>query len=279
MRKALLAVMLVVIGVASRAHAQSAPAEAPASEGKWTFAVQPYLWALGVDGTLKYDVPPTGDGASDVGLTLENLNFVFMMSAEARTGKWSILTDLAYADLESKNDTVESVRFQRPGGPVEVGVDADSEAKTTLRALEWSLAGGYTVVRGGRCSLDLLAGFRYLTVEAKSEWHVDGTIAGPGPGQSFDRNGDARKRADLWDGIVGLRGEIVLGGPWFLSYYGDIGTGTSTMTWQALAGVGYRFKTWSLGLHYRYLHYDMKGDDLLQDVAFPGGAVSAKFRF
>jgi len=48
----------------------------PAPADKWTFAVRPYLWAPGINGTLKYDIPPTGDGASNVDFTsyvLENL--------------------------------------------------------------------------------------------------------------------------------------------------------------------------------------------------------------
>ena len=49
----------------------------PAPADKWTFALRPYLWAPGIDGTLKYDVPPTGDGAANVDFSsyvLENLN-------------------------------------------------------------------------------------------------------------------------------------------------------------------------------------------------------------
>jgi opacity protein-like surface antigen len=280
MWKTVLAAALAVLGIASSALAQSPPTDASATEGKWTFAVQPYLWALGVDGTLKYDIPSDGDGGgADVGLTLEDLNFVFMMSAEARKGNWAILTDLVYADIESNSDSVEGVRFPGSGGQVEVAVDEDSETSSTIVATEWTLAGAYTVARGRLSSFEALAGVRYLSVEAKSEWQLDGTIAGPGSGQSFDRNGSASKRAHLWDGILGLRGELGLGGSWFIPYYADVGTGSSELTWQAMAGLAYRFKIWSLGLHYRYLHYDMKDDDLLQDVSFPGGAVSAKFRF
>ena len=80
------------VGLASTTLvAISLPAYAgePAPADKWTFAVRPYLWAPGVSGTLKYDVPPTGDGAANVDFAsyiLENLNFMLMLTAEARRG-------------------------------------------------------------------------------------------------------------------------------------------------------------------------------------------------
>jgi len=46
-----------------------------------------------------------------------------------------------------------------------------------------------------------------------------------------------------------------------------------------VGGAGYRFTRWDLRLVYRYLHYDTSDDDLLQNVAFSGGGLSAKIRF
>jgi hypothetical protein len=266
-------VLLVSLGIALPALAQSEP-----SSGEWTFAVQPYLWLIGVDGTLKYEIPSSGEGGADVGLSLEDLHFAFMMSAEARTGNWSLFTDVAYADIRT-HDTVEAVRFSGSDGPVAVDVAPDSETSTSITATEWTLAAGRTLIRGPSSALEVLGGVRYLSVEARSEWRLAGEVTGPGAGQSFDRQGSASESVDLWDGIVGIRGELALGSRWFVPYYGDIGTGTSDLTWQAIAGVGYRFKVWDLRLAYRYLHYDMNDEKLLQSVSFSGGGISAKFRF
>ena len=37
---------------------------------------------------------------------------------------------------------------------------------------------------------------------------------------------------DVWDGIVGLRGNVKLDKYWYLPYYFDVGTGASDLTWQ-----------------------------------------------
>ena len=90
------------------------------------------------------------------------------------------------------------------------------------------------------------------------------------------------KRVELWDGAVGVRGSLGLGGDhWFVPYYADIGAGSSSLTWQAITGVGYKFGWGDLNLFYRYLRYDMQHDDLLQNVSFYGYGFGfgARFRF
>jgi hypothetical protein len=255
----------------------------PASPDKWTFAVRPYLWAPGISGTLKYDIPSGSGGGASVDLSsyiLENLNMALMLSAEARKGEWSVLTDVVYLDVESDESKVKSVSFTTPGGRVDVSAGADVGTKVKLTGFEWELAGACTVARGGNSSLDVLAGVRYLGVEAKTDWRLSGSITGPGPGQSFAASGSTSAKVDLWDGIVGIRGSVGLGeSRWAIPYYLDVGTGTSALTSQAMAGIGYRYSWGDLQLMYRYLYYDMKGDKLLQSVSFNGPAIGVNFRF
>jgi len=143
----------------------------PAPADKWTFALRPYLWAPGVSGTLKYDIPPGGGGGASVDISsyiLQNLNFALMLSAEARKGNWSVLTDVVYLDVESDDSKVKSVSFAGPGGRVDVSAGADVGTKVNLSGFEWELAGAYTVARGRNSSLDVLAGFRYLGLKAET---------------------------------------------------------------------------------------------------------------
>jgi hypothetical protein len=255
----------------------------PAPADKWTFAVRPYLWAPGISGTLKYDIPPGGGGGASVDISsyiLQNLNFALMLSAEARKGNWSVLTDVVYLDVESDDSKVKSVSFTGPGGRVEVSAGADVGTKVNLSGIEWELAGAYTVARGRNSSLDVLAGFRYLGLKAETDWQLSGTITGPGPGQSFAASGSTSDRVDLWDGIIGIRGYVGLGqSKWAIPYYLDVGTGTSTITSQAMAGIEYRYSWGELQLLYRYLYYDLKGDKLLQNVSLNGPAIGVNFRF
>jgi len=57
------------------------------------------------------------------------------------------------------------------------------------------------------------------------------------------------------------------GGAWAISYYLDVGTGSSKLTWQAMAGIEYRFHWGNAQLSYRYLYYNMREDQLLQGSA------------
>jgi len=271
-------VLMTLIAISVPAYAGE-----PVPADKWTFAVRPYLWAPSVGGTLKYDVPSGGGGGASVDLSsyiLQNLNFALMLSAEARKGDWSVLTDLVYLDVKSDDSKVKSVSFSGPGGRVDVSAGADLGTTARLTGVEWELAGAYTVARGGNSSLDVLAGFRYLGIETETDWHLSGSITGPGSGQSFASSGSTSDRVDLWDAIVGVRGAIGLGsGKWAIPYYLDVGTGSSSFTWQGMAGIEYRFSWIDLQLVYRYLYYDMKGDKLLQSVNFNGPALGVNFRF
>jgi len=253
----------------------------PAPADKWTFALRPYLWAPGISGTLKYDVPPKGDGAANVDFSsyvLENLSFALMLTAEARKGDWSVLTDVVYLDVESSDAKVKSVNFTGPGGRIEISAGADLGTKVKLTGFEWELAGAYTVARGGNSSLDVLAGFRYLGIELKTDWLLSGSVTDNV--STFARSGSTSDRVDLWDGIIGIRGYVGLGqSKWAIPYYLDVGTGNSAITSQAMAGIEYRYSWGELQLLYRYLYYDLKGDKLLQNVSLSGPAIGVNFRF
>jgi len=257
----------------------------PAPADKWTFALRPYLWAPSINGTLKYDVPPSGGGGASVDLSsyvLENLNMALMLSGEARKGNWSILTDVVYLDIESDESKVKSVSFTGPGGRVEISAGADLGTKVKLTGFEWELAGAYTVARGGNSSLDVLAGFRYLGIELKTDWKLSGSITDnvSGGGGTFASSGSTSDRVDLWDGIIGIRGYVGLGdSKWAIPYYLDVGAGSSALTWQGMAGIEYRYSWGELQLLYRYLYYDLKGDKLLQNVSLNGPAIGVNFRF
>jgi len=255
----------------------------PAPADKWTFALRPYLWAPGISGTLKYDIPPTGDGAANVDFSsyvLENLNFALMLTAEARKRDWSVLTDVVYLDVESGDTNVKSVSFTGPGGRIEVSVGANLDTNASLSGILWELAAGYTVARGGNSSLDVLAGFRLLSIKAETEWVLSGSITDNVSGGTFARSGGASQSETLWDGIIGIRGAVGLGDSrWAIPYYLDVGTGNSALTWQGVAGIEYRYDWGDLQLMYRYTYYDMKEGKLLQNVSLGGPAIGVNFRF
>jgi formylglycine-generating enzyme required for sulfatase activity len=95
----------------------------------------------------------------------------------------------------------------------------------------------------------------------------------------FAARGGLEQATYAWGDEFGVRGRVKLAERWFLPYYLDVGAGSSKLTWQALAGIGYAFGWGDVTLAWRQLSYDQKDDKLLQDFRFKGGLLGATFRF
>ncbi len=105
-------------------------------------------------------------------------------------------------------------------------------------------------------------------------------MTGPGGAQPFGATGSVTQSDELWDAIVGVRGRVKLGeSDWFMPYYFDAGTGSSTLTWQSALGVGHPFKWGDIILAYRYLSYEGSDNKLVENLSFGGFALGANFRF
>ncbi len=106
-----------VLAVSVSAMLVPTAATAQESDG-WKFRISPYLWALSLEGT-------TAAAGSDVPLdasfgdVLDLLNFALSANMEWNKGKWSLILDGTYADLEAKIET---------GGPI----GGDVEIKITM---------------------------------------------------------------------------------------------------------------------------------------------------
>ena len=270
----LLASMTAAAIFTAPAHAQ---AVAPANQ--WTFSITPYLWLPNINGTLKYSVPPgTGSPEVEAGPNdyLENLQAVIMISGEARKDRWSVFTDLIYLGFSDEDSSVKSVNF---GGSL-VSTSANVATSSSFRGTAWTLGTGYAVQTNQTVMLDIFGGLRYFSLEASTDWQLAVAITGPGGGQTFPRTGSISEGADLWDGIVGVRGRVLLGsGDWFIPYYLDVGAGSSNWTWQGMLGVTYSVKWGGVMLAYRNLFYDQNNDKLIQDLRFTGPALGLTFRF
>ena len=264
----------LALAAPAAAQTPAAPAEA------WKYALTPYLWLPSLDGTLTYQRPP-GSGNPSVGVDsealLEALDLAFMLSGEARRGRWSVYSDYIYLKLSASKGNVRSVDFGS-GGAV-VAVSGDQGTDTTLKGSLFTLAAGYGLRDDPGAAMDAIAGLRYFHVTVTTDWRLSAAVNGPGPGQSFAATGSISDTEDLWDAVVGLRGRIRLADRWSVLYYGDIGAGSSALTWQALAGMSYGFKWGEANLAYRHLVYDQKAGKLLQDFKFSGPMLGATFRF
>ena len=239
----------------------------------WQFSVTPYLWGATISGDFRFDVPRGSGNSAEVkarpGDYLSALDFAIMFSAEARKGKWGVLTDIVYLDVSAGDSRVKSLN-----GPQGRAIPFDTGTETEIRGQMWQLGGFYNVVSTPNTSLDVLAGVRYFKVKASLDWQFSG------PAGNLARSGNRTQEKDLFDGVVGVQGRYRLGdSKWFVPYYLDIGAGSSSLTWQGLVGLGYSMSWGDVQLSYRHIYYDQSGGKLMQNFSFSGPTLSATFRF
>jgi len=251
---AMTALVIATLVFALPARAQETSAT---TAGGWSFGLTPYIWFAGLKGDVGAisGLPPVAVDA-DFGDIIENADIALMLAAEARRGRFGIVTDLSYLSLSADGDT-----------PGPLFGSADVETSTFFA----TVAGFYQVVAGERVSLDALAGARV--------WYVDTEIdLSPGllPARSVQDD-------EVWaDPVVGLRWNAQLGRGFFLAGAADVGGFgvASDFTWQLLGTLGYRFNDWfSARAGYRHLDVDYENDGFVWDVEMSGPIVGATFRF
>ena len=267
--------------------AVSGAALAENTSDEWQFQITPYLWLPTIDGTLNFDLPPGGAGSPDieVGPTdwLELLNFGALVAGSARKGRFSIFTDFVYLSMTRNGDgRVVSVEGAVPGNLISIPVSADLtlNTRTDMDGLTWTLAAGYTVKESETSSIDVFAGARLFSVDFSASWQLTTSVSTPGGQELLSAQGSIGSDTDLWDGIVGVRGHFGFGnGNWSVPFYLDVGTGSSDLTWNAVAGLSRSFGWGDLLLIYRHLEYDEGSGGLMQNFSFSGPAFGAGFRF
>jgi hypothetical protein len=153
------------------------------------------------------------------------------------------------------------------------GLVLDTEARLDLRAWIVGVGGARTYVDRDRGSLSVLLGVRYFSMDTDLDLQINGPLPPELSTATFS------EEADLWDGVAGIRGHVRLSEHWFIPYHLDAGAGESDFTWQAMAGVGYRFRWGNLLAVYRGLGYDQGNDKPVEDFTFAGPALAVTFRF
>ena len=228
----------------------------------WSYSATLYLWAAGIEGET------AGGAEFDLGFDtlISNLNMAFMGAFEARRGQWSFGADLVYLNVGANDNG--TVPLRRASGAT---ADLDVAASVETRGRVLNLTGAYNLVDTEKASLDVLAGARYLDLE------LDFSL-GLGLGQ-FAVARDLSASQVSWDAVAGLKGRVILNGPWFSPYYLDLGAGDSDFTWQAAGGLGYAFDRGDLTLLYRHIAWDFGSDDTLDNIDFSGPMLAGTWRF
>jgi hypothetical protein len=213
-----------------------------------------YGWIAGFEGTVGA-ADSGGRVDADFSSLLDNLELSgIMLYADWRRDRWSVFGDWSHFKVES---TAPS-----PLGALYAGVDAEIKGNVVQAAV------GYRIAGDNHSGVDAFAGLRYYDLEAQLTLQ---------PGQLGARN---LTGSDQWaDGIIGARWRGRVGRHWTLSAYGDVGTGGSDLSWQAVAAVNYEFSWGAIAAGWRHLDVDYDSGGLKLDCALSGPFLGAALRF
>jgi len=251
--KSFIGLILFMLIFCFSAHAESKRGD------DWAFQLAPYAWLAGLDGKVATlpGLPPADVDVDFYDDILGNLNFAIMLAGEARKGRFGLIMDVMYTDIEDKESTP---------GPYFSSI--------TSRTKSWivSAAGLYRLIERERAFLDAVAGMRYWSVD--SELSLSAGLTGPRENSN---------KEDWVDPIIGLKGLVPIGkSKFFLSgafIIGGFGAGSDFM-WDASANIGYQWtKSVATTVGYRYLDVDYDNDGFLYDVAQSGITLGLSWRF
>jgi hypothetical protein len=218
----------------------------------WSVRVALYAWAQGLDG----DIGVRGLSAPvDIGFDqiLEDLNLAVMGAVEVSRGRWSFMADINYAEI-SAGYTVD-------------GIEIDYEQDQFLG----NFIVAYQAMLGNCMRLDVYAGARVNSLDASLK--LDDRRGGV-----FSESG-----SETWvDPIIGTRFQTDFSDKFFFRALGDIGGFgiSSDLTWQALAGFGYRInESGSVLLGYRGIGTDYSDGGFKYDVIAHGPVIGFEYKF
>ena len=221
----------------------------------WHVRTALYGWATALDGdvTLYGNNVPMDLGFDDI---FDKIDFAFMGVVEVGRGKWSVLTDLFYADLSVDNTK----------GNLEFDVE--------LKQFIGNFIVAYNVVDEPCRRFDVFGGARVNSME------TDINITRTGLVRATTFNGSA---SETWvDPIIGVRYQQGLSERFFFRAVGDIGGFgvSSDLTWQALAGLGYHInEDASVVLGYRGIGTDYEDGNFGYDVISHGVLLGLEYSF
>jgi hypothetical protein len=272
-------VRALAIGAAALASPVALAEDVNMFDGQWHYGLTVYGWFPAMTTDASFTLPNGATAAPSVTVKpknyLSDLQFGAMGAFQARNGNLSLFTDIIYADISSLNSRV--TRLHTPDGDITPPLNVD--VNVGLKELIWTFGAGYTVARSDQGNLDVVGGARYGSL--KTSLGVNAF----GPGGIFGTSASGNANADVWTGIIGVKGALRLSddGKWYMPYEADIGFGStshsSVTNGNAILAVGYKFSWGDLVGGWRYLSYDMGSSAPIQKLIMSGPALGATFRW
>jgi hypothetical protein len=218
----------------------------------WHCRAALYGWATALDGdvTLRGRSAPVDVGFNDI---LDKLDFAVMGVVEVGCGRWSLLTDVFYAELSS--NTTRNL----------------STIDVHMTQFIGNFIVAYNVIDTAPTRFDVYAGARVNSMDVDLNIDV---------GKIGAFSGTASK---TWvDPLIGARIQQNLSDKFFFRAVGDIGGFgvSSDFTWQALAAFGYRIcDNGSVVLGYRGIGTDYSKGGFGYDVISHGVVLGFEYKF
>ena len=214
----------------------------------------PYAWLTGISGRMGF-AGSVSDVDLNAGDVLSQTDISVMALLEARRGPWIARVDVSYVSLSDRKAVEEG------GGSPEV-----------IFTLDQGMAQpevGYALVDRVDGGVDALIGGRFLHPKVSASADLGQNTTSLGSGSHF------------WaDATAGIAAHYLPTKHWNLFAKGDVGTGGSKLSWQALAGTSYDISDCcNLSLAYRRLDVNYDRDEFVNDTYLWGFALGLGIRF
>ena len=257
-------------------HEAVAQSNSPDWQGTgWKVGATLYVYGPSIDGSWAFPKRSgSGEVIVDAGNVFDSLNGAFMGALDLHNGRWGLFTDYLYLDVSGSRSGTRDFSIGGANVPGSVTGDLDLGVK----GFAWTIAGQYRLQSSRELTMDLLLGARLLDVTPRLSWNLSGELGSLPPAS---RGGTYEIDANNWDAIIGLKGRYAFGDrlQWYVPMYVDVGTGESSLTWQAAAGLGYAFSWGDIAALWRYVSYDMKSGQPVNDLTFNGPMLGVTFRW
>jgi opacity protein-like surface antigen len=283
---AMAAFSTVVLATAARAQIANLPPTQQSAAG-WTFAITPYAWLPTISTTYSYTGPLRGVSVTNTisaGIAdyISKLNFGLMLGGEARYDRFTVMTDLVYANASITTGDSHFSTLNFGSDRIDVSRNRQIETGTRLATTIWSLAGGYTLLQGDWGNLDAVVGLRMLFLGSTTNYQLTSDILLPNQTVGLSRSGSLNIGVTKPEGIGGVTGRInIPNSKFYLPFYLDAGGGGVPFTWQVYAGVAWQPTDWvDVSVGYRYLSFRGGNKTLgVENISLGGVLLAGNFHF
>lgn len=249
--------------LAGSAYAQSDPNPNPIPQvsSEWRSSITPYFWLPSLMATVNNNNGPTTTSDFSMNQVISNLKSGAMGASEVHYGNWGILTDVFFATLQNKGSFSDK----------DFTGNNQISDKVTLQATILNAAATYTAFNSKDLYVDGLLGVR--AAFATASLHVNDSTTSKNVSTTFNTIAP----------IAGFKGRYRLAdSTWYVPFYADAGSGggTTSLTWQAMLGVGKAItNSIDVSLTYRALYADLKGHSAVMKASLKGPMLAATFSF